>query len=164
MNSDRPPRPRQIAGAPISNELWALIESCWAHQIEHRPTMAAVLNSPLFRECVQVGSPYRMPIIRTEVEQDENLQEVAAAVSLSPELPRRRPGPLNLFTSEDHNPPRLPSALATARIIDNLGRVPYPEGVKRPKAELNINARDGKFRYLFRLSGTYNATDFVRKV
>ncbi|SJK97983.1 uncharacterized protein ARMOST_01239 [Armillaria ostoyae] len=41
----------------------------------------------------------------------------------------------------------LPSALATARIIDDLGRIPYPEGIKSPRVELNINAKDGKFRY-----------------
>ncbi|KAK0454504.1 eukaryotic translation initiation factor 4G1, eIF4E-binding domain-containing protein, partial [Armillaria borealis] len=41
----------------------------------------------------------------------------------------------------------LPSALATACIIDDLGRVPYPEGIKSPRVELNINAEDGKFRY-----------------
>ena len=40
----------------------------------------------------------------------------------------------------------LPSAITTARIIDDLGRVPYPEGIKSPKVELNINAKDGKFR------------------
>ncbi|KAK0195854.1 hypothetical protein F5146DRAFT_1027372 [Armillaria mellea] len=44
-------------------------------------------------------------------------------------------------------PAPLPSALATARIIDDLGRVPYPEGIKSPRVELNINAKDGKFRY-----------------
>ncbi|PBK86881.1 hypothetical protein ARMGADRAFT_939606, partial [Armillaria gallica] len=56
------------------------------------------------------------------------------------ELPRRRPTKVNI-------PAPLPSALATARIIDDLGRVPYPEGIKRPRVELNINAKDGKFRY-----------------
>ncbi len=38
-----------------------------------------------------------------------------------------------------------PSALATARIIDDLGRVPYPEGIRSPRVELNINAMDGEF-------------------
>ncbi|KAK0226366.1 hypothetical protein IW262DRAFT_1361563 [Armillaria fumosa] len=63
------------------------------------------------------------------------------------ELPRRRPGPLDLSTTKANIPPPLPSALATARIIDDLGRVPYPEGIKSPRVELNINAKDGKFRY-----------------
>ncbi|KAH8109017.1 ARM repeat-containing protein, partial [Phellopilus nigrolimitatus] len=41
----------------------------------------------------------------------------------------------------------LPSALATARHIQDLDQVQYPEGVKSPKPELNTNAKDGKFRY-----------------
>ncbi|KAL0571793.1 hypothetical protein V5O48_010167 [Marasmius crinis-equi] len=61
---------------------------------------------------------------------------------------RRRPGPLDLSSAQKPNIPQpLPSALATARIIDDLGRVPYPEGVRSPKVELNVNAQSGKFRY-----------------
>ncbi|PBK74048.1 hypothetical protein ARMSODRAFT_1081035 [Armillaria solidipes] len=63
------------------------------------------------------------------------------------ELPRCRLGPLDLSTTEANIPAPLPSALATARIIDDLGRVPYPEGIKSPRVELNINAKDGKFIY-----------------
>ncbi|KAJ3737527.1 hypothetical protein DFJ43DRAFT_1148650 [Lentinula guzmanii] len=63
-------------------------------------------------------------------------------------LPKRRPGRLDLSTVDKPNiPAPLPSALATARVIDDLGRVPYPEGVQSPKVELNVNAKDGKFRY-----------------
>ncbi|KAJ3997784.1 hypothetical protein F5050DRAFT_1690116, partial [Lentinula boryana] len=63
-------------------------------------------------------------------------------------LPKRRPGRLDLSTVDKPNiPAPLPSALATARVIDDLGRVPYPEGVQSPKIELNVNAKDGKFRY-----------------
>ncbi|KAF8918221.1 hypothetical protein CPB85DRAFT_1283095 [Mucidula mucida] len=64
------------------------------------------------------------------------------------ELPRRRPGPLDLSSAQRSNiPAPLPSALATARIINDLGSVPYPEGVKSPSVELNIGAKDNKFRY-----------------
>ncbi|KAF5393461.1 hypothetical protein D9757_000476 [Collybiopsis confluens] len=59
---------------------------------------------------------------------------------------KRRPGRLDLSVVKNIPAP-LPSALATARIIDDLGSVPYPEGVKSPKIELNVNAKDGKFRY-----------------
>ncbi|KAL5504706.1 hypothetical protein ACEPAH_7369 [Sanghuangporus vaninii] len=41
----------------------------------------------------------------------------------------------------------LPSALATARHIQDVYQVPYPEGIRSPKPELNTNAKDGKFRY-----------------
>ncbi|KAJ6497464.1 armadillo-type protein [Mycena sanguinolenta] len=39
------------------------------------------------------------------------------------------------------------SVLAAARIIDDVNSVPYPENIQRPKAELNTNAGNGKFRY-----------------
>ena len=38
--------------------------------------------------------------------------------------------------------------LAIARYIEDFSLVTYPEGVKPPDAELNINAKGGKFRYL----------------
>jgi translation initiation factor 4G len=87
--------------------------------------------------------------LKDKTKDKENLRIDTAAITPPPsELPRRRPGPLNLSTSKNDISPSLPSALATARVIDDLGRVPYPEGVKSPKVELNINARDGKFRYI----------------
>lgn len=64
---------------------------------------------------------------------------------VSPE-PKRRPGPLDLSGTKGPIVPPLPSALATARIIDDLGGISYPEGIKSPKIELNINAKQGKFR------------------
>lgn len=63
------------------------------------------------------------------------------------ELPRRRPGPLDLSSTRGTNIQQpLPSALATARIINDLGTVPYPEGIRSPNIDLNIGAKDGKFR------------------
>jgi len=65
-----------------------------------------------------------------------------------PKLKRPIPGPLDLSaTSKPGLPPSLPSALATARAIDNLDKVQYPEGVMSPKPELNAGAANGKFRY-----------------
>jgi hypothetical protein len=40
----------------------------------------------------------------------------------------------------------LPSALATARHIKDINRITYPEGIKSPKVELNVNTQKGKFR------------------
>jgi len=65
------------------------------------------------------------------------------------DFPRKlRPAQLDLSsTSKNASIPAPPhSALATARNIEDLGRVPYPEGVMSPKVELNVNAKDGKFR------------------
>ncbi|KAI0250910.1 hypothetical protein BJV78DRAFT_1282825 [Lactifluus subvellereus] len=66
----------------------------------------------------------------------------------SPEHPRKRPGPLNLQTAINTNiAPSLPSALASARHIEDISRITYPEGIKSPKVELNVNTQKGKFRY-----------------
>ncbi|KAH9976149.1 eukaryotic translation initiation factor 4G1, eIF4E-binding domain-containing protein, partial [Lactifluus volemus] len=43
--------------------------------------------------------------------------------------------------------PACPSVLATARYIEDINCITYPEGIKCPKAELNINTQKGKFRY-----------------
>ncbi|OJA15320.1 hypothetical protein AZE42_12803 [Rhizopogon vesiculosus] len=63
------------------------------------------------------------------------------------ELPRRRPGPLDLASVKRDISVPPPSALLTARVIENLSEVEYPEGIKSPRAELNANAKDGRFRY-----------------
>ncbi|KXN87473.1 Eukaryotic translation initiation factor 4 gamma [Leucoagaricus sp. SymC.cos] len=59
---------------------------------------------------------------------------------------KKRPERLDL-SNTGSVPAPLPSALATARIIDDLSRVQYPEGISSPNPELNANAKDGKFRY-----------------
>ncbi|EPT00387.1 hypothetical protein FOMPIDRAFT_1146531 [Fomitopsis schrenkii] len=80
--------------------------------------------------------------------QDKGVLRINTALA-SPEATRKRhPGPLDL--SSTRNQPiaqPLPSALATARIIEDLGSVSYPEGIRSPKIELNVNAKRGKFRY-----------------
>ncbi|KAF4563218.1 hypothetical protein EYR40_007074 [Pleurotus pulmonarius] len=61
---------------------------------------------------------------------------------------RKRPGPLNLTIAKGVPISAAPmSALATARRIEDLGSVQYPEGIKSPSTELNANAQDSKFRY-----------------
>jgi len=49
-------------------------------------------------------------------------------------------------TSTSNIPHALPSALATARYIEDLNRITYPEGIKSPQVELNVNTQNGKFR------------------
>ncbi|EIW54449.1 uncharacterized protein TRAVEDRAFT_173662 [Trametes versicolor FP-101664 SS1] len=61
---------------------------------------------------------------------------------------KRRPGRLDLSSTKTNAiPAPLPSALATARIIEDIGSIEYPEGILSPKPELNMNAKQGKFRY-----------------
>ncbi|KAF5391173.1 hypothetical protein D9757_002991 [Collybiopsis confluens] len=64
----------------------------------------------------------------------------------APLVTKRRPDRLDLLVVKNFPSP-LPLALTTARIIDDLGSVPYPEGIKSPRMELNVNGKDGKFRY-----------------
>jgi Eukaryotic translation initiation factor 4G1 len=51
--------------------------------------------------------------------------------------------PPNLHTNKTL---ACPSVLATARYIEDINYITYPEGIKCPKAELNINTQKGKFR------------------
>ena len=67
----------------------------------------------------------------------------------SPEHQRKRPGPLNLQATINTNvAPPLPSALATARHIEDINHITYPQGIKSPRLELNVNTQKGKFRYV----------------
>ena len=44
-------------------------------------------------------------------------------------------------------PDAFPTALDTAHYILDLSSVEYPEGIQRPRMDLNENARAGRFRY-----------------
>ncbi|KAI0941635.1 hypothetical protein AcW1_003473 [Taiwanofungus camphoratus] len=83
----------------------------------------------------------------SERPQDKAPLRIDTAVAVAgPE--RRRPGPLDLSSTKNQSISQpLPSALATARVIEDLGSVSYPEGIMSPKVELNVNAKQGKFRY-----------------
>ncbi|CAE6418580.1 unnamed protein product [Rhizoctonia solani] len=64
------------------------------------------------------------------------------------ERPKRPvPGPLDLTSAQGNRSAAPPSALASARIIEDLNLVPYPETIKTPNPDLNISATPGKFRY-----------------
>jgi translation initiation factor 4G len=80
------------------------------------------------------------------------MEERIGSSLLSPELPRNNPGSRNFQTTvTDNSPSTSPSALSTAHHIEDINRITYPRGIRRPKIELNVNAQRGKFRYvLFR--------------
>jgi translation initiation factor 4G len=80
------------------------------------------------------------------------MEERIGSYLLSPELPRNNPGSRNFQTTvTDNSPSTSPSALSTAHHIEDINRITYPRGIRRPKIELNVNAQRGKFRYvLFR--------------
>ncbi|KAG8752329.1 hypothetical protein FRC12_012028 [Ceratobasidium sp. 428] len=64
------------------------------------------------------------------------------------ERPKRPvPGALDLTSAQVNQSAAPPSALASARIIEDLNAVSYPEAIKTPSPDLNIAATPGKFRY-----------------
>ena len=66
-----------------------------------------------------------------------------------PTIDRRRPGPLDLSHAKKSSSSSAPlSALATARIISDINTVQYPAGISSPQADLNENAKEGKFRFV----------------
>jgi translation initiation factor 4G len=101
--------------------------------------------------------PEEGELIENEPSPDEQTAKADQAAQLRREALRidtsialdakRRPGPLDLSsTAKAVVSPPQPSALASARIIEDLGNVPYPDGIMSPRVELNVNAKKGKFR------------------
>ena len=75
-----------------------------------------------------------------------NVTEGHGTALPSPEMLWNNSGSRNPQTN--NSAPPSPSALSTARHIEDINRITYPEGIKRPKFELNVNAQMGKFRYV----------------
>ena len=63
------------------------------------------------------------------------------------EIPRRRPGPLDINAAKRDTSAPL-STLVMARNIERFQDIKYPEGIKSPREDLNKDVKDGKFRYL----------------
>ena len=86
--------------------------------------------------------------IKSKKEGEASSPLTDAPLSTSPESHKKRPipGPLDLSSANKNVTQPLPSALATARHIQDVYQIQYPEGIKSPKLELNTNAKEGKFR------------------
>ncbi|KAI0653525.1 hypothetical protein C8Q70DRAFT_1110231 [Cubamyces menziesii] len=102
----------------------------------------------------EVEEPEQIPDVADEAAKEEAKDKVPDKASLRIDTSltstdgKRRPGRLDLSSTKNNAiPAPLPSALATARIIEDIGSIEYPEGIKSPKPELNVNAKQGKFRY-----------------
>ncbi|KAH9834098.1 uncharacterized protein C8Q71DRAFT_160311 [Rhodofomes roseus] len=78
--------------------------------------------------------------------QDTGSLRIDTAVSDVPK--KRHPGPLESSSTRKQGQP-IPSApaIVTARITEDLGSVSYPESIKSPEVELNVNVKRGKTRY-----------------
>ena len=61
-------------------------------------------------------------------------------------ITENRPGPFDPSGATKNVVAAPPSALATARIIEDLDHISYPEGISGPKPELNANSKKGRFR------------------
>ena len=90
---------------------------------------------------------------RREIEEQERREEQACNRQTTINTnPWKRPGPLNFQTTINSDiAPLPPSAFATARYIEDLNCITYPQGIKSPKLELNVNTQKGKFRYDFEI-------------
>lgn len=85
----------------------------------------------------------------TPEEPPKEVREVSSkkeGLKIDTSITKTRPGPLDLSGATKNVVAAPPSALATARIIEDLGHISYPEGVTSPKPELNVNSKKGKFR------------------
>ncbi|TFK23170.1 hypothetical protein FA15DRAFT_670779 [Coprinopsis marcescibilis] len=69
---------------------------------------------------------------------------ITTTTSNTADLGKKRPANLNIQIAK--NTP-VASALSTARSLESLNSVKYPEGIQSPKPELNENAKPGRFRY-----------------
>lgn len=76
-------------------------------------------------------------------------------VCLPPSTNKVRPTPIDVNAlpqptrvgSGEAMTPAPPSALSSARKIEDLGQVSYPDNIQSPRSDLNAEAAPGKFRY-----------------
>jgi len=100
---------------------------------------------------IEVQKPEEGEIIEspTSCEPPKETREVISrkeGLKIDTSITKTRPGPLDLSGATKNVIAAPLSALATARIIEDLGHISYPEGVTSPKPELNVNSKKGKFR------------------
>ena len=66
LNGERPLRPRGMEGVRFTNDLWRMLNQCWAARPENRPSSSAVL------ECLErVSGDTKLPFLQA----DEDLEE-----------------------------------------------------------------------------------------
>lgn len=89
-----------------------------------------------------VSSPLASPALAAAGLPAKPMSALNPATSAS-----RRPTPSSLDTKSATQSTAGPSALSSAKPIENLGSVEYPASVKPQSAELNAKSEPGKFRY-----------------
>lgn len=74
---------------------------------------------------------------------------ISTTVPATTQRPKRPiPIPLDLTSAQGNQSAAFASALASARIIEDLSALSYPEAIKPPNPDLNASAPPGKFRYV----------------
>ena len=118
VKGDRPERPQGPGEVWFTGAIWNMLKRCWVAQPKNRSSIEVVLR------CLEKASRTltlrSRPQVTVPSTTDSPTTKNVIAVSLS--------------------------ALAAARMIEDLGHISYPEGVSGPKPELNVNSKEGKFR------------------
>jgi hypothetical protein len=107
------------------------------------------------KECLE-SEAEKARIIQAEEEQKQQDTLTAEEGQLEVDDTVQTPSPVNESQESEDDEACLPgnlssppsSPLLTARFIENLNEVAYPEGIKGPKVEPNLNVRDARFRYV----------------
>ena len=95
----------------------------------------------------------RTPVVRMETVEakkkrlaEEKEKQLAVRKRSAEEMEKRvREAKEEWNAAEEERKNAPPSALATARPIEDLSHISYPEGVTSPNPELNVNSKKGKF-------------------
>ena len=87
------------------------------------------------------------PTLTIQVEDVDEQKDDNESRDKIPQKPLRFYTLLDMVLGRKYNPVQssLPSALTTARAIEDISNIAYPEGIMSPKAELNVNAKQGNF-------------------
>lgn len=96
------------------------------------------------KEKAKLEEEERVKEKRKKIEEAERLKKEEEE-RIAQQAERKWPG--SLSTAPSLVGPPLPSTLATARVINDIGSVQYPKGIESPRVGLNFHARDGKFIY-----------------
>ena len=95
---------------------------------------------------VGIGAPYDDPHSEEPPKEVREIISRKEALKIDTYITKTRPGLLDLSGATKNVVAAFPSALATARVIEDLDHISYPEGISSPKPELNTNSKKGKFR------------------
>jgi hypothetical protein len=145
----------------IKDSLWAFIQRCWEFVPKDRPTSIDALD---FAEIEFRATLSTYTVKALTDDSTERIRKVQPDIDTPEIVDRKVKSLLNRLTMKRSISDQIiqwanksvnerdvsappPSALVTARFIENFSEVEYPEGIKSPQVELNANSKDGRFRF-----------------